>query len=112
MNDITTAVRAAVLEAMEVSLAYQLNAIRARRKRSRTGDGHRATQPSQPDMAYTILKDAGRPLHINEIITRAKTTFGVTLSRESLASALTKKVLQHDRFIRTSRNTFGLMEGA
>jgi hypothetical protein len=112
MNDTIKAVREAVLDAIEASLAYQLTAVRALRKRSRTGEGQRATQPSQPEVAYAVLKQARRPLHVNEIIARAKAAHGVTLARESLVSALTKKVLQHDRFTRTGRNTFGLMEGA
>gem|GEM_PF-3173467 len=84
----------------------------ALRKRSRTGECHRATHPSQPDLASAVLKHARRPLHVNEFIARVKAAHGITLARESLVSALTKKVLQHDRFIRTGRNTFGLMEGA
>jgi len=86
--------------------------VRALLKGSRTGECHRATHPFQPDLASAVLKHARRPLHVNEIIARVKATHGVTLARESLVSSLTKKVLQHDRFIRTARNTFGLMEGA
>lgn len=112
MNATTKAVREAVLDAIEVSLAHQLNAVRSLRKRSRTGEGHRATHPSQPELAYAVLKQARQPLHVSEIIARVKAAHGVTLSRESLVSALTKKVQQHDRFVRTDKNRFGLMEGA
>ena len=34
-------------------------------------------------------------------------SFQVTVDRESLVSALTKKVMRGDRFIRTGKNTFG-----
>lgn len=34
--------------------------------------------------------------------------FGVKLERESLVSALSKKVMKKDRFIRTGKNTFAL----
>ena len=38
-------------------------------------------------------------------------TFQVAADRESLVSALTKKVLRGDRFVRTDKNTFGIQEG-
>jgi hypothetical protein len=34
--------------------------------------------------------------------------FGIKLERESLVSALSKKVLKEDRFVRTGKNTFAL----
>jgi len=63
---------------------------------------------SQGDMAYDILRKARAPLHISELLARIRSTFHVTVDRESLVSSLTKKVARGDRFIRTDKNTFGL----
>jgi hypothetical protein len=52
----------------------------------------------------------GSPLHVSEIIQRANELYGVILDRESVVSALTKKVKKGDTFIRTGPNTFGLKE--
>ena len=58
------------------------------------------------DMAIDILRRAERPLHISEIIAQVKTRHGVTLDRESLVSALVKKVHRNQGLSRTSPNTF------
>jgi hypothetical protein len=50
------------------------------------------------------------PLHISEILARAQERFQRHLSRESLVSALTKKVLDQRTFCRVGRNTFDLLE--
>jgi hypothetical protein len=61
---------------------------------------------SNMDMAIDILRRAQRPLHISEIIVQVKTKYGVTLDRESLVSALVKKVHRRQGFSRTAPNTF------
>ena len=61
---------------------------------------------SNMDMAIDILRRAQKPLHISEIITQAKTKYSVTLDRESLVSALVKKVHRHQGLSRTAPNTF------
>jgi len=58
-------------------------------------------------MAYDILRKAGSPLHVSEILSRIKASFGRPVDRESLVSSLTKKVARGDRFVRTAKNTFG-----
>jgi hypothetical protein len=57
-------------------------------------------------MAIDILQRAQRPLHISEIIAQVKTKYGVTLDRESLVSALVKKVHGRRGLSRTAPNTF------
>lgn len=111
MKDSAKDVREAVFDAIETALAYQLNAIRALRKRDRGGTLRPKKGVSQPDVAYEVLRKARKPLHVSEIIERAEREHGVKLDRESLVSALTKKVVRHERFVRTDRNCFGLMEG-
>lgn len=60
-------------------------------------------------MAYDILKRARAPLHVSEILSRIRSSFGVAIDRESLVSSLSKKVARRDRFARTAKNTFGLL---
>jgi len=61
---------------------------------------------SNMDMAIDILRRVQRPLHISEIIAQVKTKYGVTLDRESLVSALVKKVHRRRGLSRTAPNTF------
>ena len=61
---------------------------------------------SNMDMAFDILRRAQRPLHISEIIAQVKTKYGMELDRESLVSALVKKVHRHQELSRTAPNTF------
>jgi hypothetical protein len=66
---------------------------------------------SNMDMAVDILRRGQRPLHISEIIAQVKTKHGVTLDRESLVSALVKKVHRHQGLSRTAPNTFEIETG-
>jgi hypothetical protein len=65
---------------------------------------------SNMGIVHDLLVTANTPLHVSEIISRANEQYGVALDRESLVSALTKKVNKGATFIRTSPNTFGLKE--
>jgi hypothetical protein len=58
------------------------------------------------DMAMDILQQAQKPLHISEIIAQVKTKYGVTLDRESLVSALVKKIHRRQGLSRSAPNTF------
>jgi hypothetical protein len=58
------------------------------------------------DMAMDILRRSRIPLHISEIIAQIKSKHGVTLDRESLVSALVKKVHRRQGLSRTAPNTF------
>ena len=61
---------------------------------------------SNIDMGIDILRRAQRPLHVSEIIAQVKTKHGVALDRESLVSALVKKVHRRQGLSRTAPNTF------
>lgn len=104
-------IEAAVLRAFEVSLEAQLKAVK------RLQSGEPAEKPprkgtSQVDMVYDVLKRAGRPLHVNEIIDRVEKLHGRKLERESIVSMLVKKIARGERFVRTdNRNEFGLKGG-
>ncbi len=103
-------IRAVVLEAIEVSLEAQLKAV----KRLRAGPPEpRAVRErtSQIQMVHDVLRRAGKPLHVTEIIERVEKAHGIKLDRESIVSTLVKKVKRSDRFIRTDKNVFGLKGG-
>ena len=71
--------------------------------------GRRAQKgKSQVSITENILREAGQPLHVTEIIKRAQEHYNASIDRESLVSALTKKVKKGDRFIRVAPNTFTL----
>jgi len=61
---------------------------------------------SNMNMTIDILRRAQKPLHISEIIAQVRTKYGVTLDRESLVSALVKKVHRRQGLSRTAPNTF------
>jgi len=103
-------IEAAVLLAIEVSLEAQLKAVR----RLRTGPHEpKAARKgtSQIDMVHDVLRRAGKPLHVSEIIERVDKLHGLKLERESIVSTLAKKVNRGDRFVRTDKNVFALKGG-
>jgi hypothetical protein len=61
---------------------------------------------SNMGMAIDILRQAKNPLHVSEIIAQVKTKHGVILDRESLVSALVKKMHRNQGLSRTAPNTF------
>lgn len=99
-----------LIEVLESAALAQLRALRALRRADQ-----RQTSPGAPksksnmDIVHDILLAAKGPLHINEIIQRAKKDHRRQLRRESLVSALTKKVLDQNTFTRTAPNTFDLL---
>lgn len=100
----------AVLRAFEVSLEAQLKAVR-RLRSSSVEESPKRRGMSQIDMVEDILRRAGEPLHISEIIDRVEKLHGRRLERESVVSALVKKVNRGDRFVRTDKNVFALKGG-
>ena len=61
---------------------------------------------SNMNMATDILRRTQRPLHVSEIIAQVKSKYGISLDRESLVSALVKKVHRRQGLSRTAPNTF------
>jgi hypothetical protein len=77
----------------------------------------KTTKPTKPkretpggmsniDMAIDILRQARKPLHVSDILTQVKAKYKITLDRESLVSALVKKVHRSQGLTRTAPNTF------
>jgi len=100
-------IRDIILDTMVVSLEAQLRALKRLRGSIEEEKPHEKSM-SQADITYNILSAAGSPLHVSQIISEAEKSFGVKLDRESLVSALSKKVMKEDRFVRTGKNIFAL----
>lgn len=66
---------------------------------------------SNIDMVLEILRQARKPLHISEILTQVKAKYKTSLDRESMVSALVKKVHGHQGITRTAPNTFEAISG-
>ncbi len=102
-----------MLDILEAVSEAQLRTIRKLRRPQTPGEttkGERlAERMSQIEMVYNILKTAHRPLHISDILQLVSKGFGVDLDRESVVSALAKRVARKDRFLRTGPNTFALL---
>jgi len=103
-------IESAVLHAIEVSLEAQLKAVRRLRAGPREAKAARK-RTSQIDMVHDVLRRAGKPLHVSEIIERVHKLHGLELERESIVSTLTKKVNRGAGFVRTDKNVFGLKGG-
>ena len=102
-----------ILDVAEALLKAQLAAIENLRQGkvspdSRPDRGAGLERKSQMSIAYEVLRETGHPLHVNDLIERVKEQRGIALDRDSLVSAITKKVKRGEIFVRTGRNTFGL----
>lgn len=102
-----------LITVMESTLKAQLRELRHLRGGDRRGtrDGREGSvKKSNMSIIKDILTQAGEPLHINEIITRARQKYAVKLKRESIVSAMTKKILDGRDFRRAGRNVFALID--
>ena len=95
-----------LLDVLKTTAHAQLRALRPAARRR----GRPLGQKGKSNIAIVedLLKAAHGPLHIQDILTQAQQRFRRKLSRESLVSALTKKVLDGQTFVRTAPNTFDL----
>lgn len=100
-------IEAAVLRAIEISLEAQLKAVKRLRSEPPKPRAPRKGT-SQIEMVHDVLRRAGKPLHISEIIERVEQRHGVKLDRESIVSTLVKKIRRGERFVRTDKNVFAV----
>jgi len=100
-----------LLNLHESLLRAQLNVVRQIRKEAglQELDEPKEKRMSQMDMVYDILNQTQKPMHVNDIISIAKDKFDVELDKESIVSALAKRVKRQDRFIKIAPNTFTLI---
>jgi len=101
--------REELMDVLEAMLEGQLRALRSLRGRSAPLRRRRDGRKSNMIIVFDVLSEKGAPLHINDIIRVAAETHGTVLKRESLVSALTKKVLDRQTFCRVGPNRFGLL---
>jgi hypothetical protein len=100
-------IRDVFLDVTAESLEAQLKAVRRLQGRI-PPEQPQKKHVSQIDMVYDVLQRAGRELHVKEIIARVELIHGIRLNRDSIVSALTKKVHSHDRFVQTGKSTFSI----
>jgi hypothetical protein len=102
-----------LLDILEAVSRAQLRAIRRLRLspkgKSKPGMKGEAGRVSGMDMVTDILRRENQPLHITDILASVQKLFGVELDRESVVSAMSKRVARQDRFMRTAPNTFALI---
>jgi hypothetical protein len=99
-----------LLNLFESLLRAQLNTIRQLRKAAGIEkEPVKEKRMSQIDIVYDILTLAQRPMHIDDIIAQAHRRFEIQLEKESIVSALTKRIKHQDRFVKTAPNTFALL---
>ena len=69
----------------------------------------RPKRMSQIGIVYDILTESKGPMHLTEIIRRAKSDFNVEIEPGSIVSALTKKVHSGRMFRRVGPSTFEIL---
>ena len=89
---------------------FKLDLIRRLFRESSGTETLQDKRTSHMEMAEKVLLDAGKPLHISEIIAAIEKQFGMQLDRDSLSSAIGKQIQKGKRFIRVAPNTFGLRQ--
>jgi hypothetical protein len=101
------------MDQFESYLQYQKEVAESKLKiinRFQKGVKPKLKRTSKIEIAKNVLNIAGRPLHVSEIIQLAKRDFEVELDRDSIVSAILKKVKAGKSFVRTSPNTFTLKD--
>jgi hypothetical protein len=100
------------MDQFKLYLQYQKEVVQARLKIIERFQQQGQRQPqertSNIDIVENILSGAGRPLHVSEIIRKAEEDHQVRLNRDSIVSAILKKINAAQTFIRTAPNTFAL----
>jgi hypothetical protein len=95
------------LDLYESLLSAQLRVVRQLRA-PKPRKPKRATQQGMSNiyMAIDILRQSRQPLHVTDIIAQVKAKYKISLDRESLVSALVKKIHRQQGLSRTAPNTF------
>ena len=95
------------LEIQREMLQAQLKVI-YRHQRKTLPHKQKLKRTSNLTIVEYILQNANQPLHISEIIRIAQKEYYVHLQRDSIVSALIKKINAGTMFIRVAPNTFAL----
>jgi hypothetical protein len=95
------------LELQRDLLQSQLKTIYRYQQQSAPGK-KKIKRTSKLDIVADILASSDLPLHISEIIRIAQQDYQTQMERDSIVSALVKKVKAGSRFVRVAPNTFAL----
>ena len=95
------------LEIQREMLQAQLRVV-YRHQRKALPRGQKLKRTSNLTIVEDILQNSGQPLHISRIIQIAQKDYGVNLDRDSIVSALIKKINAGKLFVRVAPNTFAL----
>jgi hypothetical protein len=87
---------------------FKLELIRKLSGKAAFPEKSRRKRTSNMAMVETVLKDAGKALHVSDIIAAVEERFSILLDRDSLSSAIIKQVRKGIRFERVAPNTFAI----
>jgi hypothetical protein len=76
------------------------------------GQRRQTKRTSNMDIVQNVLEDAGHPLHVSDIIKLAHEQYRLQLNRDSIVSAILKKINAGQTFTKTAPNTFALKDHA
>ena len=79
-----------------------------RHQRKTVPHGQKVKRTSNLTIVEDILQNSDQPLHISKIIQIAQKDYNVNLERDSIVSALIKKINAGKMFVRVAPNTFAL----
>ena len=95
------------LEIKRELLQAQLRVV-YRHQRKTAPHGQKLKRTSNLTIVEDILQNSDQPLHISKIIRIAQKDYNVNLERDSIVSALIKKINAGKMFLRVAPNTFAL----
>ena len=95
------------LEIKRELLQAQLRVV-YRHQRKTVPHGQKQKRTSNLTIVENILQNSGQPLHISKIIEITQKAYNVRLEKDSIVSALIKKINAGRTFIRIAPNTFAL----
>jgi hypothetical protein len=95
------------LEIQRELLQAQLRVV-SRHQRKTLPRGQQLKRTSKLTIVEDILQNSDEPLHISKIIQIAQKDYNVNLERDSIVSALIKKINAGKMFLRVAPNTFAL----
>ena len=102
-----------VTKVLEVQLELQSKALKqmtGRPDRKPVGaPGRRRRRQSLVSLSIEVLTEAGRPMHVSELVDELRRRFGRVTDRDALSSALAKKARRRELLRQTAKATFDLL---
>ena len=67
---------------------------------------------TQPEMAYAVLDDVGKPMHVTQVVAQVKKRFSVNIKANNLGVMLFRYAKRGKRFYKVQgrKNTYGLIK--